>query len=175
MLLSRPLKLYVGPSSPPSAVWLKTTSRTPSSPILWKRPSTHGLGQQAPPGRGRRVAPGPAAGEGPAGGVEQDDARVVPVHRPLGPVDPVAVAELVGEAVDPDVPVVAGPEELGAERDLGLDLGVARLGEDQADGGGVSTDEDEVDAAGRPAGPERQGMPAGHPEPVAAALGSLRG
>ncbi len=100
----------------------------------------------------RQVAAGsprPAAGEGPRVRVEQDLPRVVAMAMILGPVDPIAVAEFFGEAVDPDVPVVAGAIEQGVERDLGVGLAVARLRQDQPDRRPVPAEQDEIDPAGR--------------------------
>ena len=81
--------------------------------------------------------------------VEQDDLGVVAVAVVLGPVDPVAVAELLGQAVDADVPVVARAVQQRVERDLGVDLAVAGLREDQPDRRPVPAEQDEVDPAGR--------------------------
>ena len=87
----------------------------------------------------------PAARQGPGRRVDQDDAGVEPVAHALGPIDAIAVAELVGQAIDPDVPVVAGAVVPRVERDLGGDLGVARLREDQRDRRAVAAEQDEVD------------------------------
>ena len=47
------------------------------------------------------------------------------------------------------MPVVAGPVRERIERDLGMDLAVARLGKDQPDGRPVPAKQYEIDPAGR--------------------------
>ena len=74
----------------------------------------------------------------------------------LGPVDPVAVAELLRQAVDADVPVVAGAILERIERDLGMDLAVAGLGQDQPHGRPVPAEQDKIDAGRRRHRPGRQ-------------------
>ena len=76
-------------------------------------------------------------------------AGIVAMAVVLGPVDPVAVAEFLGQAVDADVPVVARAIGQRVERDLGVDLALAGLGEDQPDRRPVPAEEHEVDPAGR--------------------------
>ena len=131
------------------------------------------LGGRAPPvdqaaaGDVPRHAPGPAARQGARRRVEQDDARVVEVPDPLRPVHAIAVAELVGQAGDPDMPVVARPVPGGVERDLGGDLRAAMLGEDQRDRRPVPADQGEVDAVRGHARPQRERVPSRHDQEMA--------
>ena len=61
------------------------------------------------------------------GRVDQDVPRIVTMAVVLGAVDAVAITELLGEAVDPDMPVVAGAIGERIERNLGVNLAVARF------------------------------------------------
>ena len=79
----------------------------------------------------------------------QDDSGIVAVAVVLGAVDPVAVTEFLGQAVDADMPVVAGAIQERVERDLGMNLAVAGLREDQPDRRPVPADQHEIDSAGR--------------------------
>ena len=80
----------------------------------------------------------------------QDDSGIEAVAVVLGTVDAIAVAELVGQPIDADVPVVAGAV---AESDRAgisaCDLTVAGLGKDQPDGRAVPAEQDEIDAGRR--------------------------
>src|SRR6516164_1299748 len=71
-------------------------------------------------------APGPAARERPRGRIEQDLGRIVAVAWLFRTVDLVTVAELVRQAGDPDVPVVARAVPRRIERNLGVDQRAAR-------------------------------------------------
>jgi len=74
----------------------------------------------------------------------------------LGPIDAIPVAELLGQAVDLDVPMIPGAVNQGIEWDLGLNRPAAWLREYQAYGRAMTTNEGEVDPAMREAGTERQ-------------------
>ena len=131
----------------------------------------HRFVHQAAAGKVPAHPPGPAAGERPGVGVEQDVPGIETVPVVPGPVDPVAVAELLRQAVDPHVPVVAGPIVEVVERDLGVDLAVARLGEDQPDRRPVPADQREVDPVGHHDRAQRQrAAPADRQPPVAKSI-----
>src|SRR5262249_11565702 len=91
--------------------------------------------------------------------------RVEPVHGPLRPVHPPAVAECVRQAIDADVPVVAGAVLARVEPDL-VERGVAAIvrQDDQNDGGPVPAEEGEVHTAGGRGDAEREGPAAGGAE-----------
>ncbi len=131
--------------------------------------------QEAPPGDPARLAPRLPAGEGPRGRVDEDDARVVAVAVAPRAVDPVAVRELVGQAVDADVPVVAGPVVVRAQRDLDEDVGVAGLGDDEADRRRMPADHHEVHAIGCAARSQRDRVAAADGQRVPAKRISRRG
>ena len=120
----------------------------------------HGVVHEAAPRAGRGLAPPPAVGDGPGVRIEQDHARIEPEAVAGGPVDPVAVAELDGEAVDPDMPVVPRPIEPGVELDLGLEPRCPGVAEDEPDRRGVAAGDGEVDAVRLGDRPQGEGTPA---------------
>ena len=71
-------------------------------------------------------------------------------------VDPIAVTELPGQAIHPDVPVFPGAVPSRVQCDLREGFRVMGFREDQPDRGGVTANQGEVDAARGQVCPERE-------------------
>ena len=65
-------------------------------------------------------------------------------------------SRILGQTFDADVPMVAGPVPDRIERDLGGDLAVAGLGQDQPDGRAMPAEQDEIDSGRRDDRPGRK-------------------
>src|SRR5439155_25700502 len=105
--------------------------------------------------------PDVTAADGRGVRVQHDRPRVEAVARLRveRAVDAVAVQDVGLQAVDEDVPDVAGPIDGRVERDLGDGLLLPLLEEHQVDAVGVAGEDGEVHAAGAGRGPEGPAVP----------------
>src|SRR5262249_26474716 len=87
----------------------------------------HRLIHQTSTGHLTARAPGTPTAEGPRVWIEQNRARIEPVSLVTGTVDPVAVAELIWQAVNPDVPMVSCSVVERMERDCRKRLALTGL------------------------------------------------
>jgi hypothetical protein len=77
--------------------------------------------------------------------VEQQPTRIVAMALISGAVDAIAIRKVGRQAVDANMPVVAGTVEARVQRDLSMNLAVARVRQNQPDGSSVAANQYKVD------------------------------
>src|SRR5208282_5009950 len=93
----------------------------------------HRLVHQASPAKVAACPPWTPAGNRPGIGIQQDVPGIKPMPVVLGSIDAITVTKLLRQPVHADMPVIAGSIVQVIELDLGQDLALAWLGENEPD------------------------------------------
>jgi hypothetical protein len=90
----------------------------------------------------------------------EDDPGIISMAMLMRAIDTIAVAKLLRQVFDTDVPVVSGSIQVRVKGDLCVDFAVAGLREDQPDRRSVPAEQDKIDSRGSIDRAGRQGTPA---------------